>query len=341
MASNKRITELDSLRGLAALGVVLFHFTAKYRQEFGHAFSSNWDFATGHYGVDLFFIISGFVIFFSLEKCRDAQDFMVKRFSKLYPTYWVCVILTYSMVSIFGLSAGRTVSLPIAIINLSMLQGLVKLPHVDGAYWSLLRELLFYGMMLVVFMTKKMGQILWIGAAWLLVAFGSSLVTLPIDVVIWLNLSYAGLFFAGIVFYKIWEGKRTVLHYGLIFLCLALNLWFHHTKPEGMVATLIIFSIMGLFAHGFLAFIAVRPLLFLGQISYALYLLHQNIGFIIIRALQAKGYTSVVTLLIPIAVSIVLAYLITEYVEKPSIKWLRERFWVKKSAVDSYKPVLS
>ena len=67
---SNRLQELDALRGIAALMVVLFHFTMG-RQE------ANLGFKLGTTGVDLFFIISGFVIFMSLSKVKNSKDFIM------------------------------------------------------------------------------------------------------------------------------------------------------------------------------------------------------------------------------------------------------------------------
>ena len=67
-----RLLELDALRGIAALMVVLFHFTMD-RPEM------NLGFKYGVTGVDFFFIISGFVIFLTLSNTKNWKDFVQKR----------------------------------------------------------------------------------------------------------------------------------------------------------------------------------------------------------------------------------------------------------------------
>lgn len=98
-----RFIELDALRGIAALSVMLFHYTAYYRKLFNTPFSENVDFKYGFYGVSLFFMISGFVIFMTIKKCNTASEFAFKRFTRLYPTFWVCVIITFLGVKLWGL----------------------------------------------------------------------------------------------------------------------------------------------------------------------------------------------------------------------------------------------
>ena len=76
-----RLVELDALRGIAAVVVVLYHLTY-WNDAAGQApFSVFW----GHYGVELFFIISGFVIFMTLAQARDLRAFAVSRVARLYP----------------------------------------------------------------------------------------------------------------------------------------------------------------------------------------------------------------------------------------------------------------
>ena len=66
MSSAPRLAQLDALRGIAALAVVLFHYTTRYDQLFGHAQSPALSFPYGYLGVNLFFMISGFVILMTL-----------------------------------------------------------------------------------------------------------------------------------------------------------------------------------------------------------------------------------------------------------------------------------
>lgn len=82
-----RIVELDALRGIAALAVVLHHFTMG-RSE------TDLNFKIGFMGVETFFIISGFVILLTIERSGNWKNFLANRISRLYPAYWVCVTIT-------------------------------------------------------------------------------------------------------------------------------------------------------------------------------------------------------------------------------------------------------
>src|SRR3954454_2537178 len=98
-----RFQELDVLRGLAALAVVLFHYLTRYDQIYTPRGDVPFGFPFGTSGVELFFVISGFVIFMTLARCASASDFLISRFSRLYPTYWAAVLLTWIIGSMWPL----------------------------------------------------------------------------------------------------------------------------------------------------------------------------------------------------------------------------------------------
>ena len=114
-----RLTALDGLRGIAALLVLLFHYTAKFPDFYPAALPPAFSFALGYYGVHLFFLISGFVILMSLERNRG-RGFIRSRFLRLYPLFWIAVAATY-LVRVAGPLIENTVSPAEFVLNLTML----------------------------------------------------------------------------------------------------------------------------------------------------------------------------------------------------------------------------
>src|SRR5699024_1067139 len=107
----------------------------------------------GHYGVQLFFIISGFVIFMSVRRGRSAGDFLIKRAFRLYPAYIASIVITFIVLSSSAIDIQRTI--PEMILNMTMFQEFFGIRNIDGSYWSLRVELTFYLVMGVVMLLDK------------------------------------------------------------------------------------------------------------------------------------------------------------------------------------------
>lgn len=323
-----RLLVLDSLRGIAALAVVIFHYTANYRKRYGHNFSASFDFDYGWLGVQLFFMISGFVIFLTINHTKSWQDFVFKRFSRLYPTYWFCLALTFIAVSIWGLE-GRERSFTDFIINFSMIQNLFKVPHVDGVYWSLFPELMFYVMMLSLYIFKLRDKVIYLGGAWIGLSF-ININLFSFGPLSWmLNLEYAYFFYSGILFYLLrFESKQKQIIKIQLLVSFLLSV-FAFSKSGDLTYQLIIvgiYIVFYLFSIDKLDFLAVKPLVLLGSISFPLYLFHQNIGFIIMNYSKEFFGDSPLIVLPPLGLSLISAYIITIYIEKPTLKFMRGRY---------------
>ena len=102
-----RVRELDVLRGLAAAAVVLFHYTVRYGALYGYPAPPSVRVPTGFYGVEVFFCISGFVIFMTLDRTRRPMDFVVSRVSRLWPAYIVAIAVTFAVVRGFVAADSR------------------------------------------------------------------------------------------------------------------------------------------------------------------------------------------------------------------------------------------
>jgi len=319
-----RIKELDALRGLAALAVVLFHYTTRYDQLFGHANALSLSIPYGDLGVHLFFMISGFVIFLTLDRVERPFDFVVSRFSRLYPAYWFAIFLTTAFVWNYGLD-GQEVNIFHTVINFSMLQGIFELPDVDGVYWTLLYELLFY---FLIFTVYKLGYLKHI-AFFIIVGLLLNIVNnftniIPWKIQLFLLLHYNHLFGAGIIFYLLKRDGNKAIYFAALALCLVAQWSQGHFISSAIISCF--FLIFLLFTFQKLKFIATKPLVWLGSISYSLYLLHQNIGYVIIREMEASGYSANIAILTTLCISLFLAHNVMQIVERPSQKWIKEKY---------------
>jgi peptidoglycan/LPS O-acetylase OafA/YrhL len=333
-----RIRELDALRGIAALMVVLYHYTVTYDSAFGHKADLWFSFGIGSHGVELFFLISGFVILMTLDRVRGAEDFALARASRLFPTYWLSVLFTAAAVTVFALP-GYDVTPIQVLVNLTMLQTFVGVENVDGVYWTMAVELAFYGWMLVVLAAGLLPRIERVLSVWL-IAVGAAVIvfvalqaSLPWGLATALLLYHGHLFVAGMLFYRMRTSPSRVA-LTLIVVTLAIEALF---RPSSIGIVGAWYLVLVLLQLGRLGFLNRPPLLFPGTISYPLYLLHENIGFIVIRQLYAWGLDHTLALIfIPLALSIALATAVHFAVEVPAQRAVRA--WVQRRSGNETGP---
>ncbi|MEJ1095812.1 MULTISPECIES: acyltransferase [unclassified Pseudoxanthomonas] len=333
---SSRVVELDALRGIAALAVVAYHYTTRYTEEIGHLGGSLPSLLAGKYGVHLFFLISGFVIFMTLERARSAMDFVVSRFSRLFPGYWVALTITALVVYSVGLPQ-QALPWPDLLLNLTMVQDILGAEHLDGSYWTLQVELFFYVQMLFWFLVGQLKRIHWIIAGWLFLSVLNGVVThrgghLPYLVRELLILRHIPFFALGILFFRLRSySQERRLNLAMIALCLlAIAI---AEQPIFLLVATVSCSIFTLFVLGRLRFLNMRLFVFLGGISYSLYLIHQAIGFSVIYRLEHAGVSSLIACLLAAGASMGLAVLLSYGVEKPAMRWIRSN-WQRRGKPD-------
>lgn len=135
---------IQRLRAVAALWVLLFHAIPFYEQAGGNLGVLKPLFAVGYAGVDLFFVISGFIIAKSFRKTHatrtEVARFLEKRLYRIYLGYWPMLILV---------SAIYLWAMPARLEHVDVVRTLFLLSHkipgqVIGQAWSLSFELFFY-----------------------------------------------------------------------------------------------------------------------------------------------------------------------------------------------------
>lgn len=318
------------LRGVAAVWVMFWHYCVHYSELTESATSSTPN-LHGLIPVSLFFLISGFVILLTLNRTRSPMDFVVSRFSRLFPVYWVAVILTFSVLT-FAPVPGRGTTLWQGVANLTMLQPWLRVPYVDGVYWTLSVELSFYAIMLSFFRLGWLRRLELIAFPWMAAECGWRILaqhrSVSWIIEISLLLKFAHLFFAGTVFYRAKTEGWTPLRYAVLAGSIATQFFVHGPVAAAFLAGFfILFSIL---VAERLSFIAVRPLVFLGAISYSLYLIHQNIGYAI---LTHSGLPHALGVLVAVTVAISLATALNRYVERPCQQAIR-RFYSRPKATE-------
>jgi len=218
------------------------------------------------------------------------------------------------------------------LLNLSMINGLLyNAPiYLQDAYWTLNAEMNFYFLVTLILSLNLLRRINIIIGVGIFIYFIANFYSNDIPyffyifkyIFIYNNMP---LFFAGILFYKYTKQDESK---GLLLLLLQLNFfvyaYFHDL--EYIIALGLFYVIFSLTIIGSFRFVVNKITLFFGSISYALYLVHQNIGYIVLRKVQQIHLNIYLGLTLTIALVILLAYLITFFVEKPLMIKIRQKF---------------
>jgi peptidoglycan/LPS O-acetylase OafA/YrhL len=326
--SRTRLTELDALRGIGALCVLIFHYSTRFHEIFPAAAHVPFSFPGGNYRVLLFFTISGFAIFFTLDRIGTVADFVVNRFARLYPAYLTAMLLTLSveyMAHAWSLMVG-----PGAILaNMTMLQGFAFLPEVDGAYWTLTVEIAFYVCMVVLWKVTGMRRLEpwllgWLALRWLYFVWPD----MPERIVMLLVLRYVPFFIIGILCHRLWSGRRSWRNQAPYCAVTLLTVAATETPDVAIVACLLLATFAAMM-RGWLRVIALRPLTWLGGISYSFYLIHQHIGFVVMLKASAAGLGPWMAFFLAFLVALTLGTLVNRVVERPAadmiLNWWKRR----------------
>lgn len=335
-----RIEFLDGMRGLAILLVVSFHAYARYPElmPFGNQFESFPLFHFGFLGVQLFFLISGFVIFMTLEKSRGFLDFMLRRWLRLFPAMLICSLVVYLTFK-FMMPGLREVSLRSMLPGLTFVEPRTwtKLlgtpqPILEGAFWSLYVEVRFYAFAgALFFLFGELAAIAGItGMFFVAASLGLLQAVFPdnsfklIEIFRgWTSAEHFGWFAAGALYYRFFQTGAQHLFVAASILVIPAALI---TNKGDLAISLPTFAVALMIAALFAAavygewirpFLRSRVLIFLGYISYPLYLVHENI--MVQLTLKLAKFAEWIPLgllpVLPIFAVIGLAWLIARYAE--------------------------
>lgn len=300
-----RIATLDLLRLVAALAVVGFHYFFRGAAADGYLNVAYPSVATvaiyGYLGVNLFFLISGFVIAWSAEG-RSWQAFAVARFARLYPGFVTCMAISWIV-----LAAAQHPAFPVTmkqfVANLIIFSPALGEPFVDGVYWSIVLELIFYGWVTLAIMAGVFSRLkLQLVAGWLaMCAFNEFYLGSEALRLLFVT-EYGALFAAGILVQHILANGRsteTLMLFAAAFLlsCNTMTVgrdWMQDHYGISIPLAQLVLANAAIHAMLVGAVIsrerlAVTPLiLMVGGITYPLYLLHQHVGYVAINALAPR-----------------------------------------------------
>jgi peptidoglycan/LPS O-acetylase OafA/YrhL len=305
----ERNQTVDALRAFAALWVCLWHFTL------GTGVG-----AYGYLGVTVFFVISGFIVPYAMLRGGYTigawPTFMLKRLVRLEPPYLVSIAVILAL-GAFDLFRGRPPEWTAAQIagHLGYANAFIGLPWLNAVYWSLAIEFQFYvlmGVALPLLMragtpAARLAGLAVASSLPLLLPGRSNATILP----------YLPVFAAGTLTFLLATNRIDRRRYGVALAVVAAIVFKTLDTADALATT------------GTAVVIAtvriprIAPVVWLGAISYSLYLLHGPIGYRVshmVRQLSAGEPSLTLLIVAPLAASIAAAVLLHRFVERPSTR---------------------
>ncbi|MEU3377944.1 acyltransferase [Streptomyces caelestis] len=344
--SGGRLRALDGLRLVAALMVAAYHYGGRdgeVSQAWGSSPKEQFPtlheyFAYGCLGVQVFFVISGFVICMS-GWGRPLKSFFASRASRLLPAYWVAVVLVTAVFAL-PMVAYHAVSPSDALVNLTMLQMPLGVDRVLGVCWTLWAEVRFYALfaLCVVLPGANRRRVIMFCAGWMLAAVIAANAHTPLlDIVVMPE--YAPFFIGGVGLYLVHLDRRDAYGWGIVAVSWLIGqhfavqgLWhapdaggFSYRSSLGIVLVVTFgFVAVAAIALGWLRWANWRWLTVAGALTYPFYLVHEHLGWVVIHALhRGLDLPSAATFALTVASMLLLAWLLNQYVEAPLTPRLR------------------
>lgn len=337
----KKNKQIEALRGILILIIIFFHYTYRFSELFSietiNFFSlDKW----GIIGVSCFFIITGYFIVPKKSEEYDMKNFIIKKILRIYPSYVLCMTIIFISVKLFGLE-GRETNFIDYLLNLTMINGIINTKYVDGAHWYLTYLVIFYIVVgIILKLTKKSEVYLPI---WLVVKDIIKIMTkfVPYTSIIYklIGGNYVEFIIIGMALSNIIKVKdvnnynirdllksKSVQWYLLVIILCLLQIAIFNGKV--IVVGISIFLIV------LLIILLIKPkeikaftiLYFIGDISFILYLIHQNIGYQILLGLYNFRYEfKFLYIIITLLIVICLAYIIDKFFEKRIQIIIREK----------------
>jgi peptidoglycan/LPS O-acetylase OafA/YrhL len=339
----ERLPEVDLLRFIAAAAVVAYHYTFRPlvagvgdRTVFA-PLSGVTQF--GYLGVDLFFLISGFVILWTAQG-RQPRQFVASRLLRLFPSFWAALIVSLAFIAWLAPPVPRPWVL---LANLTMLPGYAHVEPVSQVYWSLALEIKFYFYVWLLLLTRQLGRVetwltVWLAAATVCQwhpgsALLRSLVIYP----------YGPLFIAGCLLFLIYRsgwtrGRALRVGWALLLACVATA----HDAPgfmpgasrlEQLVAASGVvgcFALMAAVASRRLRIGAPALLIWLGSLTYPLYLVHDRVGRLTWSAMEGR-LPAAARLILIVLLAGLFSWLIAELIERRLMSRLKRTVLVRRA----------
>jgi peptidoglycan/LPS O-acetylase OafA/YrhL len=304
-----KLQNVQVLRGVAAAAVVFYHLGLNGRVRFPAALPIITSY--GKFGVQAFFVLSGFILPWSMARAAyrisDFGRFILKRFLRLDPAYLCSIILSIAFIEAAAGEGGSPANITVfqVLAHLGYLNVFLHMPWLNPVYWTLAIEMQFYIFIALVF---------------------------PI-----LNGSYRFFIFAGMAIAPLLLRNQYFLphHMSLFLLGIGVYLWKSQSADRRIAIGWLVGAVIlvclqlapseaiGGFAGAVVLSVPTirgRWLVWLGELSFSLYLVHYHVGNKV-QSLIAPYLPWFVVYVIGLSAALTAAYILYRFVELPSQRW--------------------
>lgn len=329
---HKELQSIQFLRAIACIMVVLFHISTIEQKYSSYSFASIFD-PYGRYGVDLFFVISGFILtYLSLDKFGQvgaSGKFLARRLIRVYPVYWQFSLIVLAVFLLKPEWVNSGYAQPAGIIE-SFLLIPQKVNPLLSVGWTLIFEMYFYLVFAfaLLFSNPKLILVGWASVTALLYAFAPKGINPAIDII------SSPLVFEFMVGCPVawavksgYQAKASALFAtAIVWYIASINLmqgqefYLHRTVCYGIPAALIVWACLQLNNFNNL-------MCKIGDASYSIYLSHILVLSVLGRMWASIGSEGIIshTLWIICLLTAPVAFGILNYcfVEKPLLSWTK------------------
>lgn len=345
LVARKRLQLVECARGLAAFSVLLFHANATSQMEGWRSFP--W-FTIFQYGVDFFFVLSGYIIFFAhgddLGRRERIRIYISKRAIRLLPTLWLVTS------SVFLLRLGAGLPVDVEQFARSAIPYPSLLSTAPTVVWTLRHEFIFYAAFALAIFSIRFGYIIF--ACWalaciaqlVLMLFGLQITGLASFFLSAYSLDFMiGMLIARLHQTRSFKPSPIALVIGIatlgVALFLDLGIGFHRLGPTDYVTTqagwftLALGASFGIILHGLVTLEghlkAWPSLVTLGGATYALYLVHTPVNGLTLLALEHLGIAHHLAdgsgALLLVVLGTTAGLVLHRFFERPVGNWLRRQ----------------
>lgn len=316
----RKIESIEGLRAISLIGIMLYHMITRFQELYmPKAMEVSTYFQhLGEVFVSIFLIISAFFLYYRNDSNFNLKKFFIKKFFRLWPAYFISITLIYVVVSIFNLP-NRTVTIYEYLMNIFFINGFLGIKYVDGAHWyltTLISSIVIIGLIRSI---RKSENIIYYGI-WNIISISLAFLSDTISIG-FIHKILAGLYmvsgggFSCIItmgislgmYIKSNEKRKSLILMIISLVCTlyTLNIW----RFFGAILGLLLLYRCIMFEKHII--LDNELLIFIGNFSYYIYLIHQNIGFVIQLEIMNKLESYSLLFIIPaMLIAILLGYLI-------------------------------